>query len=275
MDAISISSFQKTTGLVVQDQGSTPGVLDPGDKIFVQDPALGLVPLSYADAVERYRAACTPGAAKNQAIEILVNDFVQSAHDHGFGGYGDVDYWSKRTKSLAFETTAFLAKVGLESDGQAGAAVLPTVHEALGAARSASFGGYGDVSYWSRRCKSLSTTATDSARTLELELARAAGKTCSDLQAGRGAGRRTATLAHPSTIGAPVAPQRHSEAVSRLVAEFLPKAHSYAHGGYGDVDYWSKRTKELAFEAGAAAAELAFLTGTQSDIAIRDEVHEL
>lgn len=94
---------------------------------------------------------------KFKQIVTMNKAMIQTAQVFAFQGYGDTDYWSKRTKQFATELAMHTASLCGMCDAKMLKAVLPKVKTLLTDAQNAGFSGYGDVDYWSRRCKEFAT----------------------------------------------------------------------------------------------------------------------
>jgi len=150
-------------------------------------------------------------------------------------GYGDIDYWSKRAKSLALETAATVATTAALCDGPMAAALSDTLKRALTQAEHLGFDGYGDTTYWSQRTK-----------TMARELAPL----------------DTQTLSAQSQAAAPRG-QQLSETLRDLARPLAESVVGLAINHYGDVDAWSKQGKLVAFRSGAYAANTEMAVASQ------------
>ncbi|HNV72649.1 MAG TPA: hypothetical protein PKO06_23270 [Candidatus Ozemobacteraceae bacterium] len=111
--------------------------------------------------------------AKFKMIVELNKAMMGKAKDFAFGGYGDTDYWSKRTKHFATEIAMHCSTVAGMSDKVMLKAIQPKIETLLRAAQTAGFAGFGDVDYWSRRCKAFATQAIEILGEISTELATA------------------------------------------------------------------------------------------------------
>ncbi len=111
--------------------------------------------------------------AKFKIIAELNKAMMGKAKDFAFGGYGDTDYWSKRTKQFATEIAMHCSTIAGMSDKVMLKAILPKILNLIKAAQNAGFAGYGDVDYWSRRCKAFATQAIEILGEISTELATA------------------------------------------------------------------------------------------------------
>lgn len=107
---------------------------------------------------------------KFKQIRQLNGEFAKKAEHFAFQGYGDTDYWSKRTKAFATEIAMHCANVAAVSDGKMLAAGRNELSEMMQTANTAAFQGYGDTSYWSRRAKKLASDVQEILRRLETDL---------------------------------------------------------------------------------------------------------
>lgn len=112
-------------------------------------------------------------AAKFRQIVELNKTMIKRAQSFAFEGYGDIDYWSKRTKRFATELAMHTATVAGLCDKVMLKAASPKILTLLRDAQTTGFAGYGDVGYWSSRCKSFATRVVALLGEINTELATA------------------------------------------------------------------------------------------------------
>lgn len=86
-------------------------------------------------------------------------------------GYGDTEYWSKRTKQFTTEIAMHTASVAGLCDRPMLKAITPKIEALIRDAQATGFSGYGDVNYWSLRCKAFATRAVALLGEINTELA--------------------------------------------------------------------------------------------------------
>ena len=219
------------------------------------EPPEGPLALRGAPAAAESPASDQPliGLPAPLDAEGLATEFIATAKSYGFDGYGGGRYWSVRTKRLALDSAKFAARIGLASDQQTADAIAEQMNEVMQSARSHAFDGFGGGEYWSRRCKEFGAGMTDLAGQIRLNVVRA--------------GNSTAKSTNSTEAGL--------AAAQKLAADFTKEAKEYAFDGYGDMEYWSNRTKELAMESAMFAAQIALAVGPKADAAIKTQVEEL
>lgn len=92
------------------------------------------------------------------AIE-LNSQIAQKYRDSAFKGYGDVAYWSDNIKLMAINIAIHFSSLSLMLDKKMAEKAKPKMEKLLSYAQTVAFGGVGDVDYWSRSCKMLSSHA--------------------------------------------------------------------------------------------------------------------
>lgn len=110
-------------------------------------------------------------AMKFKQIVEMNKVMAKWAQNYGFEGYGDTDYWSKRTKRFATSLAMHSANVAGLCDGVMIKAVKGKLETLIKASQYAAFEGYGDVDYWSKRCKELATKVVGILGEINTELA--------------------------------------------------------------------------------------------------------
>jgi hypothetical protein len=111
--------------------------------------------------------------AKFKLIVELNKAMTKKAQSFAFEGYGDTDYWSKRTKHFCTELAMHTSTLAGLSDKAMLKVLQPKVEKLLREAQSTGFSGYGDVSYWSRRCKEFATKVIAALGEMNTDLATA------------------------------------------------------------------------------------------------------
>jgi len=109
--------------------------------------------------------------SKFKQIVELNKAMIKKSQEFAFQGYGDIDYWSKRTKQFATELAMHTASLAGLCDKPMLKAVTPKIESLIRDAQSTGFSGYGDVSYWSTRCKAFATRAVALLGEINTELA--------------------------------------------------------------------------------------------------------
>lgn len=112
---------------------------------------------SSAIAINSDRDHGSNRASKFKQIVTMNKAMIQTAQVFAFQGYGDTDYWSKRTKQFATELAMHTASLCGLCDAKMLQVVQPKIKTLLSDAQSTGFSGYGDVDYWSKRCKAFAT----------------------------------------------------------------------------------------------------------------------
>lgn len=111
--------------------------------------------------------------AKVKQIVELNKVMMKTSQAFAFEGYGDTDYWSKRTKRFATELAMHTATVAGLCDKPMLRTIGPKIKALLSDAQNTGFSGYGDVDYWSKRCKAFATRVITLLGEINTELAMA------------------------------------------------------------------------------------------------------
>lgn len=113
-------------------------------------------------------------AAAVRRIADLNRAFLQRVQFFAFQGYGDTDYWSKRTKQFSTEAAMHVANIAAHCDQSMIQAAASRLEQILTTSETAGFQGYGDHTYWSHRAKQTATTLTDLVNQINTELVQTA-----------------------------------------------------------------------------------------------------
>ncbi|MBF0408012.1 MAG: hypothetical protein HQM10_11695 [Candidatus Riflebacteria bacterium] len=163
----------------------------------------------------------------SDANSVYFSEIRRLAYD----GYGDVDYWSKQTKLLAFRSAVHLTSlaISINKDRDHGAARIIKFKQIvelnkimIKQAERFAFDGYGDLDYWSKRTKQFAT---------ELVI-------------------------HTSNI-ASLCDRPMLNAITSRLTSLIKSAQTSAFEGYGSIDYWSRSCKQLATRAVSLLGEIS------------------
>lgn len=108
---------------------------------------------------------------KFKQIVAMNQSMAKWAKDFGFAGYGDVDYWSKRTKHFATALAMHSANLAGLCDRVMIQAIEGKLKKLIKSSQYAAFDGYGDVDFWSKNCKELATQVVAILGEINTELA--------------------------------------------------------------------------------------------------------
>jgi hypothetical protein len=233
-------------------------------------------------AFESAAVAATTAALSDGPMLASVRDSLHtamhSASALAFDGFGDMSYWSARTKAIeqAVAPLVDLPKPSSSGVGSGSPTVQATVQPYLDQVRDLAFDGYGDLDYWSKNAKHVAVdTGGFAARIAMLDAERlppsdpdgalarveehATGYARAAQEAASGSGdfgfwsRRTKKLAMTTaTYVAAVAGECDRDMIAALrpsLERLLARSEDLAFNGFGDATYWKGRCQQLGDEA--------------------------